>query len=266
LKDSAVKQFAVERGLEVRQPENLKGEVDALRSLAPELMVVVAYGQILRPAVLELPVHGCINVHASLLPRWRGAAPIQRAIEAGDALTGVTIMQRDRGLDTGDILHRVSTPIADDDTAQSVHDRLAQLGARALTETLTLLEAGGLSPQPQDEAAATYAAKLSKDEAWIDWSQPAGLIARRIAAFNPWPVACTRLDGQVLRLWRGYAEPWEDGGEPGRVLRADTGGILVRAGQGALRIDTLQAPGGRALDASAFLNGHPLRPGDVLGR
>jgi methionyl-tRNA formyltransferase len=266
LKPSAVKRFAVEHGLQVRQPATLKGEADALRALAPQLMVVVAYGQILRPEVLALPTHGCINVHASLLPRWRGAAPIQRAIEAGDTLTGVTIMRMDRGLDTGDILHQASTPITADDTAQSLHDRLAQLGAQALVDTLRQLEEGRLARRPQDETLATYAAKLSKDETEIDWSQPATAIARRIAAFNPWPVACTHLDGKVLRLWRAGVVDVEDHGEPGSIVRADAGGIIVQTGRGTLRIDELQASGGRVLEVGAFLNGHVLRPGDSLGR
>lgn len=258
-----VKRRAEAAGLTVHQPDTLRHEAPVLQALAPEVMVVVAYGLLLPPAVLAVPARGCLNVHASLLPRWRGAAPIQRAIEAGDERTGITIMQMDAGLDTGDMLSRTEVPIASEDTAQTLHDKLAGAGADLLVATLTRLEAGETTPQPQPAAGVTYAAKLTKQEAWIDWSRGAEEIARKVRALNPWPVACTRWGDKTLRLWRACAVAAAPG-TPGTVIRADSAGILVSAGDGAVRLEELQAPGGKPLLAGAFLNGYRMHPGDRL--
>lgn len=265
LRASPVKQFAIARGLPVFQPESLRGEAARLADLAAEVMVVVAYGLILPKAVLALPRLGCINVHASLLPRWRGAAPIARALEAGDGVTGITLMQMDAGLDTGAILSQVETPIVDTDTAATLHDRLAELGANALIAALPRLAAGTLPARAQDDAAACYAPKLSKAEAELDWRQPAAVLARKVRAFNPYPVARTYCAHGVLRIWSAAAEPAAAGAAPGEVIAADAGGIRVACGEGVLRIRRLQLAGGRPLDAAAFLNGHPLRAGECWG-
>jgi methionyl-tRNA formyltransferase len=263
-KASPVKQCALAHELPVRQPANLGAdEVDALRALAPDAMIVVAYGLILPPAILEIPRFGCINVHASLLPRWRGAAPIQRAIEAGDARTGVTIMQMDAGLDTGGMLLQRDTLINRDDTGGSLHDRLAELGAEALIQALDGIAQGTLTPRPQDESAASYAAKLSKQEGTIDWNQPAERLARRVRAFNPWPATNCQWGGRRLRILAAHAEAG-DGASPGMVLTASADGIRVATGDGVLVLTRLQAEGGTAQDVGAFLNGHPLSPGEVL--
>jgi len=265
---SAIKTCALAHRLEVRQPATLKteAEAEALRALRPDAMIVIAYGLILPPAILSIPVYGCINVHASLLPRWRGAAPIQRAIEAGDPVTGVTIMQMEAGLDTGPMLATAETPIDADDTGASLHDRLSAMGARLLVDTLVQRERGNVIPRLQDNARATYAAKLNKGEAHIDWTADAALIARRIRAFNPWPVAHTTLDGKPLRLWHARVVTSAEGAlEPGTVLTADGDGIRVQCGHGVLNITQLQGEGGKALDARAYLNGRPLPPGTCLG-
>ncbi len=265
---SAVKEFALERGLRVHQPATLKSDdaAAALRALQPDALIVIAYGLMLPKSILNIPRYGCINVHASLLPRWRGAAPIQRAIEAGDAKTGVTIMQMDEGLDTGAMLATAETPIGADDTAATLHDRLAAVGGRLLVETLARLARGDLTPQAQDNAHASYAAKLKKEEARLDWNADAGLLARRVRAFNPWPVAHTTLDGQTLRLWHAQAENGTAAGvPPGTVLAADADGVRVQCASGTLRITRLQLEGGKVLDAQAFLNGRPLPAGTRLG-
>jgi methionyl-tRNA formyltransferase len=259
LKASPVKELALEHHIPVHQPASLKdpAEQETLRSYGADLMVVVAYGLLLPPAVLEAPRLGCINIHASLLPRWRGAAPIQRAIEAGDKETGVTIMQMDPGLDTGDMLHTVTTPIEADDTAQSLHDRLARLGAEALLTTLEQIEAGTVTPVKQDDTQANYARKLDKAEAVIDWGRPSAEIDRLVRAFHPWPVAQTSYQGQALRIWR--ATPMEGAAKqpPGTIVHADKHGIDVVTGDGLLRLTQLQLAGSKAMDAAAFLNGHP---------
>jgi methionyl-tRNA formyltransferase len=265
---SAVKEFAIERGLRVHQPVTLKTDSEAatLRALNPDALIVVAYGLILPGPILSIPKYGCINVHASLLPRWRGAAPIQRAIEAGDANTGVTIMQMDEGLDTGAMLAVAETPINADDNAATLHDRLAELGGRLLVDTLAQLVRGAAIPQKQDNAHATYAAKLKKEEARLDWNSDAELLARRVQAFNPWPVAHTTLAGQTLRLWQAQAENRAPSLRlPGTVLAADTDGVRVQCATGVLRITRLQPEGGKVLDARAFLNGRPLPAGTQLG-
>ena len=265
---SAVKEFALERGLPVQQPTTLRSdsEAETLRTLKPEALIVIAYGLILPQAILTIPEFGCINVHASLLPRWRGAAPIQRAIEAGDDHTGITIMQMDAGLDTGAALALAATPIHAHDTAASLHDRLAEIGAALLVSTLARLVRGDITPQAQDHTHATYAAKLKKEEARIDWSADAALIARRIRAFNPWPVAHTTIEGQTLRLWNAsLLDATAATQPPGTLLGADARGVQVQCGRGVVCLTQLQSEGGKVLDAPAFLNGRPLPAGTRLG-
>jgi methionyl-tRNA formyltransferase len=259
---SAVKQVALKRGLPVFQPATLKDPQAraAIAAERPEAMVVAAYGLLLPPAVLELPARGCINVHASLLARWRGAAPIQRALLAGDAETGITIMQMEQGLDTGAILAQEPLPIAPDDTTGTLHDRLAALGARLLVKTL----AANPSPRPQDGAAATYAARIHKEEAEIDWRTPAAEIERQVRAFNPLPGASTRLAGTAVKIWRARVEPGATGAA-GVVSAADADGIVVGCGAGSLRVTELQRAGGRRLAAQAFLSGFRLAPGTRFG-
>ncbi len=269
LRASPVKEMALAHGLPLRQPSTLKEpeQQRSLRELGADLMVVVAYGLLLPPPVLDAPRLGCINIHASLLPRWRGAAPIQRAILAGDRETGVSIMQMDEGLDTGPVLHRVATPIRPGDTAGTLHDRLASLGAQALLDTLDRIMEGSARPVPQEEAAATYAPKIEKQEAVLDWNASAEELDRRVRAFNPWPVAQTTWKGKVLRIWQ--AEPLAEmpDAPAGTVVRAGKEGIDVATGNGMLRITRLQGAGGKPLDAAAFLNGHPAlrHSGTVLG-
>lgn len=264
---SPVKQVALEYGLPVHQPETLKtpDAEQALRQLAPDIMVVVAYGLILPATILAIPAHGCLNIHASLLPRWRGAAPIQRAIEAGDAETGVTIMQMDAGLDTGAMLLTKRCPITDTDTAQSVHDRLSVLGAEAIVEALTRLDK--LDAVAQDDGLASYAAKLSKAEAVIDWSQPAAVIQRKIRALNPWPVTTTTWQGKRLRIWNARLPDREtvSHSRPGTILDCGHDGICVQAGEGSLLLTELQAEGGKAMPARDFLNGNAMNVGQHLG-
>ncbi|OGI41694.1 MAG: methionyl-tRNA formyltransferase [Candidatus Muproteobacteria bacterium RBG_16_64_11] len=266
---SPVKQYAQAHGLPVHQPVTLKtaAETEQLRALAPDVMIVVAYGLILPAAILAVPRHGCLNVHASLLPRWRGAAPIPRAIEAGDRASGVTIMQMDAGLDTGAILALAETPIADTDTARSLHDRLAPLGAVTLLPVLAQLARGAVEARPQDDTLACYAGKLRKDEARIDWQQPALVIHRKIRAFNPWPVAATTLRGTPLRLWGvgPLGDAPSSTAAPGTVLNADARGIGVQTGAGTVTLTHVQIEGGKVLAAADFLNGHALAAGDRLG-
>jgi methionyl-tRNA formyltransferase len=266
LKASPVKELALEHGIEVRQPESLKdGDTQqALAALEPDVMIVAAYGLLLPAEVLAIPRLGCLNIHASLLPRWRGAAPIQRAILEGDAETGVTIMQMDVGLDTGDMLYKLATPITAEDNSQHLHDRLAELGAQAIVEALQAIQAGSIPPEPQDDALANYAKKLSKAEAAIDWQQSAAQIARQVAAFNPWPVAQTQLEEKVLRIWEAEALPDSANASPGHVIAEAKQGIDVVCGEGTLRLKRLQLPGGKPLSAAEFLNGRSL-DGAALG-
>jgi methionyl-tRNA formyltransferase len=265
LKASPVKQLALEHNLPILQPTGLKGadEQQQLADFQPDLMVVAAYGLLLPRAVLDIPRFGCLNIHASLLPRWRGAAPIQRAILAGDAESGITIMQMDEGLDTGDMLLKLTTPISEEDTAQSLHDRLAVLGADALLQALERLP-GGLVPEPQDEALASYAKKLDKQEAAIDWRQPAIQIARQVNAFNPWPVAQTQLEDKVLRIWEALPVPDNCNATPGTVIAQNKQGIDIATGMGILRVTRLQLPGGKPLTAADFINSRQIT-GSILG-
>ena len=251
---SPVKQLAVQHQIAVLQPQTLRDPAAQaeLAALAPDLLVVVAYGLILPQAVLDIPRLGCINSHASLLPRWRGAAPIQRAIEAGDNESGVTVMQMEAGLDTGPMLLKVRTPIADDDTGGSLHDRLASLGPQAVLEAIAGLAAGTLRGEVQDDSLATYAHKLNKDEARLDWTRPAVELQRLIRAFHPWPICHSTLNGEALKVHA--AELGEGSGAPGSLLAADKQGLTVACGQGALRLTRLQLPGGKALDFGDLYN------------
>ena len=263
LQASPVKQEALLHGIPVLQPDSLKSQVarDVLRELKPDLMVVVAYGLLLPQTILDIPSHGCWNVHASLLPRWRGAAPIQRAIEAGDTETGVCLMQMEKGLDTGPVLLVQRTAIGADETAGELHERLAALGAQVLDEGLGLLRAGVHPlPQPQPEAGVSYARKLDKTEAILDWSQPSEVLARKVRAFDPWPVAEARLDGERVRIHAAQVVPASHPAAPGTVLQSSRDGIDIACGEGALRLCVLQRDGGRPLTAAEFLNAR-LQPG-----
>jgi methionyl-tRNA formyltransferase len=265
---SAIKQAALELRLPVQQPPKMTPQTAAgLQQLVPDVMVVVAYGLILPEIVLRIPAHGCINVHASLLPRWRGAAPIARAIEAGDTVTGITIMQMDAGLDTGDMLAQCQTPISEDDTAQTVHDRLAELGAILLVQTLDKVATGTIAARPQDHAAACYAAKIRKADALLNWDDPAVVLHRRVRAFNPWPVAYTHFRGRILRIWEVGAVAPDAGREvglPGTLVAVDRSAIYVSTGAGILPIRRLQLEGGKSLDVQAFVNGYHPKPGERL--
>jgi len=257
LAPSPVKLEAIARGIPVFQPESLKTPEaqQQLRDLAPDLMVVVAYGLILPKAVLTIPTHGCWNVHASLLPRWRGAAPIQRAIQAGDAETGVCLMQMEAGLDTGPVLLKQHIAIGPNDTGGQLHDRLAALGEQVLSDGLGLLRAG-IKPiaQPQPEAGVTYAHKLDKAEARLDWAQDADALARTVRAFNPWPVAEAMLVGERVRIHGAIALDDNQGKAPGTLLAASRDGIDIACGHGALRLRVLQREGGMAITAADYLN------------
>lgn len=263
LTSSAVKQAALARGLPVYQPASLKTpEAQAeLRAADADVMVVAAYGLILPQAVLDLPRFGCLNIHASLLPRWRGAAPIQRAILAGDHETGITIMQMDAGLDTGAMLAKTVVLILDADTAASLHDTLAAAGARAIVEALEHYST--LVPQAQDDSRATYAAKLSKEEARLDWNQPADVLARAVRAYNPAPGAWTLLDGAPLKIWAAQAVA--GAGHPGEVLRAEAEQLVIACGSGALALHDVQPAGSKRMPAAAFLAGRALPPGTHFG-
>jgi methionyl-tRNA formyltransferase len=278
---SAVKQVALAHGLALAQPRSLRldGKYpddaaqarSAMQQAAADVAVVAAYGLLLPPWVLALPRLGCLNIHASLLPRWRGAAPIQRALEAGDAESGITLMQMDAGLDTGPMLLRQALPIAAHDTASSLHDRLAQMGAQLVLEALQQAEAGRLQPQPQPqpEAGVSYAHKIDKAEALIDWRHDAAQIARRVRAFDPAPGASTLLGGATLKVWGAHALPAAPMGTqaaaPGTVLAADASGVQVQTGAGVLVLTELQRAGGKRLAVAPFLAGHALAVGTVLG-
>jgi len=264
LQMSAVKQVALKHGIEVFQPASLKKDpaaVERLRATPMDLMVVAAYGLILPQSVLDIAPRGCLNIHASLLPRWRGAAPIARAIEAGDAQTGVCIMRMEAGLDTGPVLLREALTIADDDTAATLHDKLAAQGARLIVDALCRLES--LTSQPQPEEGVTYAAKIEKSEAALDFTWPAARLSRKIRAFDPFPGATATLDGTVLKIWNATPCEAPDGAHaPGTLLAADAQGVVVACAAGtALRLTVLQKPGGKRLPVREFLNSFPLAAG-----
>lgn len=258
LTPSPVKQVATTHNLPIEQPVSLKPseQQQQLANYQADVMVVVAYGLILPEPILQTPRLGCINVHASLLPRWRGAAPIQRAIEAGDSHTGITIMQMDVGLDTGDMLHKASCTITDTDTTASLHDKLMLLGHGALIHTLEQLRAGSANPEPQDHSHSCYAAKITKEEAQICWQESAQLICRKVRAFNPFPMCFSTLEGQRLRIWEAdvIMDSPEPAATPGTIIEANKQGITVQAGQGAVRITQLQLPGKRAMAVADVLN------------
>jgi methionyl-tRNA formyltransferase len=277
LQASPVKQFAQEHSISLAQPRSLRldgkypedaaAAQQALLAVQPDVMVVAAYGLILPQWVLDLPRGGCLNIHASLLPRWRGAAPIHRAVEAGDAQTGITLMQMDAGLDTGDMLAVEAVPISPTDTTGSLHDRLADLGACMIVQALARLEEGAQLPSvKQPEAGISYAHKIEKHEAALDWTQPAEVIARRIHAFNPFPGASTTILGETVKIWDASPQALAQGTAPcGTVLRADADGVLVCAGEGGVNLTQLQRPGGKRLTAAEFLRGFTLPSGTVLG-
>jgi methionyl-tRNA formyltransferase len=269
LQPSAVKAVAAAHGLTLAQPRSLRldgkypedatAARQALQAAAPELMVVAAYGLILPRWVLDLPLRGCLNIHGSVLPRWRGAAPIHRAIEAGDSTTGITIMQMDEGLDTGDMLIIETTPITPDDTTATLHDKLAAQGARLIVQALA---APALQRQPQPQDGITYAHKIDKAEATIDWTLPAAVIERRVRAFDPFPGACFGTHGETVKLW--HAEVVPGTGRPGEVLAASPERVVVACGEGALALRQVQRPGGRRVDIATWLQSHPLQPGQLL--
>ncbi len=276
LQASPVKQYALAHGMAVAQPHSLRldGKYSeeaaaaraAIEAARADVMVVAAYGLILPQWVLDLPRLGCLNIHASLLPRWRGAAPIHRAIEAGDAETGVTIMQMDAGLDTGDMLLVGRLPITMKDTTASLHDRLALLGGRLIVEALEIAACGGLTRTPQPAGGVSYAHKIERQEALIDWAQSAAVIERRIRAFDPFPGAATTWQGESIKLWQGHVETGRASGPvSGTVLAADVDGIVVQCGQGVLRLTELQRAGGKRLSAADFLRGFAVPAGAVLG-
>jgi methionyl-tRNA formyltransferase len=263
---SAVKHLALRHGLTVAQPQTLRNEeiLAQLRSTAAQAMVVAAYGLILPSAVLDLFPAGCINIHASLLPRWRGAAPIQRAILAGDSETGISIMRMEQGLDTGPIYLARTIPILPDDSAGSLHDRLATLGARCIVQALPEIAKGALAPAPQPTDGITYAHKITKPEAAIDWQRDSLEVDRQIRAFNPVPGAFSMLRNESVKIWRGFASA--DGqGAPGAILGYDPDGIDVACGKGKLKIMELQKAGGRRLSAAEFLRGLSPVPGERFG-
>jgi methionyl-tRNA formyltransferase len=270
---SPVKAFALEQGIALAQPRGLKLDGKyaddaaaaraALLAARADVLVVAAYGLILPPWVLEVPRLGGINIHASLLPRWRGAAPIHRAIEAGDAHTGITIMQMDDGLDTGDMLLAQSLPIAADDTTATLQERLASMGGRMIVEALALAVDGKLKPTPQPVDGVTYAHKIDKSEAVVDWTQSATVIERRLRAFDPAPGASSLLGGEAVKCWRGSLSAGQ--GAPGEVLAVGENGITVACGEGAVRLSELQRPGGKRMAASQFIQGRTISVGMVLG-
>ncbi|MEX1166637.1 MAG: methionyl-tRNA formyltransferase [Hydrogenophaga sp.] len=278
LQASPVKQYALEHGMPVAQPRSLRldgkfpadaaAALEAIRRADAAVMVVAAYGLILPQWALDAPAKGCLNIHASLLPRWRGAAPIHRAIEAGDRETGVTIMQMDAGLDTGAMLLRETVPIAPQASTASLHDRLAELGGRLIVQALALVAGGGLTAEAQPEAGVTYAHKIEKAEAAVDWREAAAVIARRVRAFDPFPGAQAMLGGETIKLWAANAQAPDhapDGAaEPGQVLAVNADGIWVQTGDGVLQVTELQRPGGKRLAVADFVRGQRFEAGQVF--
>lgn len=269
LQPSPVKEMALREHLPILQPEHARDEtfLRDLAGLEPELVAITAYGQILPQTILDLPRFGCLNVHTSLLPKYRGAAPIQWAVLNGDAETGVTIMKINAGMDTGDILAQDRTPISPADNSQTLHDRLGRMGARLLVQTIPGYVTGEIQPQPQDPAQASHAPKIRKQDGQIDWTQPATAVWNRVRAMIPWPGAFTWIADtphpRLLKIWE--AEPVEASGDPGRVLHADKDGVVIACGTGSLRVRALQQEGGRRMSVAEFLAGHPLQAGQQLG-
>jgi len=268
LMPSPVKVLAEEHGLPVFQPASLRPQENQqlVEDLNADVMVVVAYGLILPKSVLDMPRLGCINVHGSLLPRWRGAAPIQRSLWAGDADTGVTIMQMDVGLDTGDMLYKLSCPITDEDTSATLYDKLAELGPKGLIDTLQQLADNRVQPEVQDEALVTYADKLSKEEARLDWSLPAAQLERCIRAFNPWPMSWLEIDGQPVKVWQASVIAGPVNAAPGTIIEANKQGIQVATVEGILNLESLQPAGKKAMSAQDLLNSRRewFTPGNSL--
>jgi len=268
LMPSPVKVLAEEHGLPIFQPASLRPQENQqlVADLNADVMVVVAYGLILPKAVLDMPRLGCINVHGSLLPRWRGAAPIQRSLWAGDADTGVTIMQMDVGLDTGDMLYKLSCPITDEDTSATLYDKLAELGPKGLIDTLQQLADNRVQPEVQDEALVTYAEKLSKEEARLDWSLPAAQLERCIRAFNPWPMSWLEIDGQPVKVWQASVIAGPVNAAPGTIVEANKQGIQVATVEGILNLESLQPAGKKAMSAQDLLNSRRewFTPGNSL--
>ena len=264
---SPVKQLALEHDLPVFQPLNFKeaSDRDELASLKPDLMVVVAYGLLLPQSVLDIPTHGCINSHASLLPRWRGAAPIQRAIEAGDATTGVTVMQMEAGLDTGPMIQKVETPIMPSDTGGTLHDRLMEIGSQAVVDVVKKLEAGPILKEIQDDSLSCYAHKLKKEEALIDWTLSAEQVVQKIRAFNPVPMCYTLLGDSRIRVLKAQVYPQNTYSIPGTVTAVNNMGIIIACGKGAIVLEQVQLPGKKPMMVSDLLNGnHPFQENYVL--
>ncbi len=266
IQQSPVKSFAEKQGLTVYQPESVKGPavIEHLGGLNADLMLVIAYGLLLTTAVLEIPRLGCVNVHASLLPRWRGAAPVQRAIEAGDRTTGITLMQMQLALDGGPILAQSQIDISESETGGTLHDKLSALGAALLKNKLSKICDQSLEPVAQDNALATYANKLGKAESKLDWSQSAKNLQQKVRAFNPWPMATTKLDEMTLRIIKASHINCQGNGKIGQVLSADNDGVVVQTGQGQLNVEVLQKPGGKVLAVADFLNGMPITKGMVF--
>ena len=267
LTPSAVKKLALEQGIEVYQPDNFKQEEDIqqLRDLKPDLFIVVAYGLLLPQSVLDIPTKMCINSHASILPRWRGAAPIQRAVEAGDAISGVTVMQMELGLDTGPMLHKVETPIMPGDTGGSLHDRLADLGSQAIVEVANQFVAGSVLGEVQDDSLSCYARKLTKEEAIINWHLPANDILQKIKAFNPFPMCYTLLGDNRIRVLKAQVYPQAQKAIPGTVLAINAMGITIACQDQAITLEQVQLPGKKPMLVSDLLNGkHPFQENYVL--
>ena len=264
-----VKEAALELGLTVYQPARVREQsfMDTVRALNPDVIVVSAFGQIIPKALLELPRYGCVNIHASLLPKYRGAAPIQWAVMDGEPVSGVTIMQMDEGLDTGDMLAKTEVPLEPDETGGSLFDKLSRAGAELLIRTLPALEQGTLTPEKQPlESPTAYARMIRKEDGRIDWNLEAEAIERRIRGLNPWPSAYTKLQGKTLKLWRARVEEnQEKEGEPGQIIRVEKEDFYVKTGEGILKIEELQLEGKKRMDTGAFLRGFPLSAGEILG-
>lgn len=261
-----VKQYAIELGIPVFQPDTLKGQAALIQSFDADIMVVVAYGMLLPQNILDIPPLGCLNIHASLLPRWRGAAPIQRAIEAGDTQTGVSIMRMELGLDTGPVYNTLKLDITCDDTSQTLHDRLSKLGAQGISDTVLALEENPkLTPVAQDESSSNYAKKISKSEAELDWSESADTLHQQLRAFIPWPVSQTHHNGTRLRIWQASVLNIDSQKAPGTIIDSSESGIDISCSKGVLRIEKLQRDGSKPMVYSEFRNGYSLNIGDILG-